>query len=286
MSESEMDLMDKALKADFPPEALSQDVSRGFALTSIKAAYIVERLNDVFGIFGWSYTFAPFEMIGEEICTIVHLQISVGDLTRTISQSGGKKPATKGGCPMTDARKSAITDGLTKCASVLGIGHRIFKGQQDATPSNAPKDTGSQPKQSPGGAQGATGGAKTLCPECGADAIIKSKEEYGGGWLCYKKKGGCGAKFQDDPASGDATPDSNAPKMHAAFGEMGITEREDRLDYVNEVLKANGQPPVKSSKDLTREQENEVIGKLIDDKKLKDAMKNEAPEEQTDMEPF
>jgi hypothetical protein len=34
------------------------------------------------------------------------------------------------------------------------------------------------------------------CPKCGKDAIIKGKEEYGGGYLCFKKKGGCGAKFK------------------------------------------------------------------------------------------
>ncbi len=35
------------------------------------------------------------------------------------------------------------------------------------------------------------------CPTCGKDAIIKGKVEYGGGWLCFKKRGGCGAKFID-----------------------------------------------------------------------------------------
>lgn len=39
---------------------------------------------------------------------------------------------------------------------------------------------------------------KRSCPECHAESIIKGKEEYGGGWLCYAKKGGCGAKFSDD----------------------------------------------------------------------------------------
>ena len=38
-----------------------------------------------------------------------------------------------------------------------------------------------------------------LCPHCGADAIIRGREEYGGGWLCFKKKGGCGAKFEQRP---------------------------------------------------------------------------------------
>jgi hypothetical protein len=39
--------------------------------------------------------------------------------------------------------------------------------------------------------------AERQCPECGNAAIIKGKEEYGGGWVCFHKKGGCGAKFKD-----------------------------------------------------------------------------------------
>lgn len=38
------------------------------------------------------------------------------------------------------------------------------------------------------------------CPKCGQEAIIKGKQEYGGGWLCFKKKGGCGAKWDDGAA--------------------------------------------------------------------------------------
>ena len=39
--------------------------------------------------------------------------------------------------------------------------------------------------------------AQRACPACGVAAIIKGKVEYGGGWLCFAKKGGCGAKFDD-----------------------------------------------------------------------------------------
>ena len=47
----------QAIKAPFPPEALSSDTSRGFELTSIKAAFVIERLNDVLGPcgIGWRY---------------------------------------------------------------------------------------------------------------------------------------------------------------------------------------------------------------------------------------
>jgi len=39
---------------------------------------------------------------------------------------------------------------------------------------------------------------KRKCPSCGKESIIKGKEEYGGGFLCWKKKEGCGAKFDVD----------------------------------------------------------------------------------------
>lgn len=39
--------------------------------------------------------------------------------------------------------------------------------------------------------------ADLTCPECGKDSIIKGKAEFGGGWLCYQKKGGCGKKWTD-----------------------------------------------------------------------------------------
>lgn len=62
------------------------------------------------------------------------------------------------------------------------------------------------------------------CPSCGAAAIIKGKAEYGGGWLCFAKKGGCGAKFAD----GDVTIEAQ---------EVGRIANPDVADVVNVVLK-------------------------------------------------
>jgi len=63
------------------------------------------------------------------------------------------------------------------------------------------------------------------CPECGViGAIIKGKVEYGGGWLCWKKKGGCDAKWDDnDPVIADQ--------------KVGIVEREDLADLWNTIAK-------------------------------------------------
>ena len=44
-------------------------------------------------------------------------------------------------------------------------------------------------------------GGSRKCPTCGKESIIKGQEKYGGGWLCWKKKDGCGAKFKDEDTS-------------------------------------------------------------------------------------
>ena len=62
------------------------------------------------------------------------------------------------------------------------------------------------------------------CPECGAAAIIKGKVEYGGGFVCFKKKGGCGAKFDDgQPVIVDQ--------------QIGKVENDDVFTLVNTILK-------------------------------------------------
>lgn len=40
--------------------------------------------------------------------------------------------------------------------------------------------------------------AERVCPNCGQATIIKGKDQYGGGWVCWKKKDGCGATFAED----------------------------------------------------------------------------------------
>ena len=62
------------------------------------------------------------------------------------------------------------------------------------------------------------------CPACGAAAIIKGKAEYGGGWVCWKKKDGCGANFAD----GDTAIETQ---------EAGKVANPDLPDTWNTVLK-------------------------------------------------
>jgi hypothetical protein len=53
----------------------------------------------------------------------------------------------KGAAPLTDARKSEVTDGLTKAASMIGVGHEVFKGLVRADQGTARRSNGgnSQP---------------------------------------------------------------------------------------------------------------------------------------------
>ncbi len=66
--------------------------------------------------------------------------------------------------------------------------------------------------------------AQRECPQCGKEAIIKGKVEYGGGWVCFKKKGGCGATFGD-----------NDPEI--IDQKVGRVINEDVADQKNTVLK-------------------------------------------------
>ena len=66
--------------------------------------------------------------------------------------------------------------------------------------------------------------AKRTCPRCGKASIIKGKEEYGGGWTCFKKIDGCGAKFPDGDQEIEGQP-------------VGKVKNIDVADIVNTVLK-------------------------------------------------
>lgn len=53
------------------------------------------------------------------------------------------------------------------------------------------------------------------CPACGKETIINGKAEYGGGYLCFAKKGGCGAKFKlgDKAIEGQLTGQVKNPEI-------------------------------------------------------------------------
>lgn len=66
--------------------------------------------------------------------------------------------------------------------------------------------------------------AERVCPACGVAAIIKGRAEYGGGWVCFDKKGGCKTKFKDGDASIEAQ-------------EVGQIFNPDIADLINTLMK-------------------------------------------------
>lgn len=66
--------------------------------------------------------------------------------------------------------------------------------------------------------------SKRTCTSCGQATIIKGKAEYGGGWLCWAKKGGCGAKYAEGDQSIEGQP-------------VGRIPNEDIADIKNTILK-------------------------------------------------
>jgi hypothetical protein len=121
-----VDELYKKLKADFPKEAMQVDSSRGFDLTSIKAQYIIERMNDVFGIDGWRFT-GTYQSTEKGVIYLGKLIYRVGTedcIREGVGYSDNKKN-------MGDTYKGATTDFVSKVCSHLGVGNEVFKGNVD-----------------------------------------------------------------------------------------------------------------------------------------------------------
>lgn len=65
---------------------------------------------------------------------------------------------------------------------------------------------------------------KRVCPSCGKDTIMKGKSEFGGGWYCNQKAGGCNAKFTE-----------KEPKIIDQV--VGKAENDDIFTLINTILK-------------------------------------------------
>jgi hypothetical protein len=66
--------------------------------------------------------------------------------------------------------------------------------------------------------------SKRKCPACSRETIIVGKKEYGGGFVCFKRIGGCGTKFQ-------------ATDQRILNQEIGKVANPDVLDLENTILK-------------------------------------------------
>lgn len=115
------DEMRTKLREPLPPEAVSQHPTKTY-LSSIKSIYVVERINEVFGLGSWTLKSEVMERLEKFVVVKAILEIpGVGFYGEAY---GGNDNADIG-----DAYKGATTDGLTKVAAQqLEIGIDVFKG--------------------------------------------------------------------------------------------------------------------------------------------------------------
>jgi len=150
------DTVIEILRKPFPEEAFSAIENKPY-LTTLKAVYIVERLNEAFNFGRWN---VEHEVIDSPVPNFVlvkgHLLLlDYPDLVFPITY-GGHLIQDKSADPA-DAHKSAVTDLTSKLSSFLEIGIDVFKGK---ITSNG-KKKGSSGSGRPAQGQNGNGGANT-----------------------------------------------------------------------------------------------------------------------------
>ena len=113
--------MKQALLAPLPDEAISQHPTKTF-LSTIKAIYVTERLNDVFGVGAWKIKTDLIEKLDKMV--VVKTTLEIPEYGIYYESFGGNDNQDLG-----DAYKGATTDAITKIGSYLGIGIDVFKGK-------------------------------------------------------------------------------------------------------------------------------------------------------------
>lgn len=126
------------LKAPLPSEAVKPHPTKSY-LSSIKAIFVTERLNDVFGCGAWTIKTQEISVWDKGMVVVkVTLEIplywvyyeSFGG-----NDNWGEKSAN---FDLGDAYKGATTDAITKIASYMGIAMEVFKGHGNSGWNNAP----------------------------------------------------------------------------------------------------------------------------------------------------
>lgn len=123
---------DEQLKAELrvplPKEAIKAHPTKTY-LSSIKAVFVTERLNNVFGTGGWTLK-TNMEYIGDKGMIVNKTIIEMPDYGFYYESFGGNDNGGENSknFDLGDAYKGATTDGITKIGSYLEIGIDVFKG--------------------------------------------------------------------------------------------------------------------------------------------------------------
>lgn len=163
-----------------PPQAVKPHPTRA-GMSTIKAIFVTERFNDVFGIGEWTIRtelLAPISSItrttnyGKERTEYTALAKTIlevpayGIYYECIASSTNDD--------MGDAAKGATTDAITKIASYIGIGIAVFKGEHDAPVVKAPAERTPAPETTTAPATK----KRTTEPVVVPEALRKIHQEY------------------------------------------------------------------------------------------------------------
>lgn len=129
------------LKKPLPEDAVKQHPTKTF-LSSIKAIYVVERLNDVFGIGSWHLKSQVIDTSTPMI--VIKAVLTIPDYGIELESFGGNDNGGENSKnhDLGDAYKGATTDALTKICSYLGIGMDVYKGLVNSPGSKGKDNTG------------------------------------------------------------------------------------------------------------------------------------------------
>lgn len=117
----------KRLRAPLPTEAVKPHPTKTY-LSAIKAIYVIERLNEVFGIGAWKDRLEVIDNKTSMIVVKVIFEIPEYGIYLECFGGNDNGGETSKNFDLGDAYKGATTDAMTKICSFLEIGIDIYKG--------------------------------------------------------------------------------------------------------------------------------------------------------------
>jgi recombination DNA repair RAD52 pathway protein len=119
------------------PHNITEDLYSGFKATGYKPQYIVDAMNQVFGIDGWGFDEISNKIVGAdyELEAVANVKVFIGESYR-YAYGGKKFQWQKDGeskiTDYADAKKSAQTDAIKKALSYFSVGNRAYHGKLKA----------------------------------------------------------------------------------------------------------------------------------------------------------
>lgn len=128
--------MRKKLREPLPAGAVSKHPTKTY-LSSIKAIYVTERINEVFGVGAWR-TKLDHMTTSSDGMVVVKVTFEIPEYGIYYECYGGNDNGggNSKNFDLGDAYKGATTDALTKIGSFLEIGIDVFKGLSTPAPAN------------------------------------------------------------------------------------------------------------------------------------------------------